>query len=56
MERVVHKAKSFQAATDWDIQQHISMSPQERMRAALDLKRRAYPKQTKDVRECHRNS
>lgn len=56
MERVVHKSRSFEEAADWDVQQQVEMSPQERMRVARALKRRAYPADSKDVRECHRKS
>jgi len=55
MERIVNKARSFKAAADWDIRQNVTMTPQERMKAALELKRRAFPQPWKDVRECHRN-
>ena len=54
MERVVHKASSFKEATAWDIQQQISMSPQERIQIARALNRRFYPADAKDVRACHR--
>lgn len=27
MERVVHKARKFTDADDWDIRQHVSMTP-----------------------------
>ena len=54
MERVVHKSRSHEDAAEWDIEQHVSMSPQERLRAARELKERAFPPDTKDVREWHR--
>ena len=54
MERVVHKASSHEEARRYDIEQHVSMSPEERMRAARELKDRAYPPDAKDVRACHR--
>ena len=53
MERVVHKSRSFEEAARWDVQQQIAMSPQERIRAARELQRRAYGSQVKDIRECH---
>lgn len=52
MERVVNKASSFKQADDWDVQQQISMTPRERIRAARELQRRVYGKDSKDVREC----
>jgi len=54
MERVVHKSTSHEEARRWDIEQHVSMTVQERQRVARELKRRAYPRNAKDVRACHR--
>lgn len=56
MERVVKKSRGFREADRWDVQQNISLTPQERIRIAHALRRRAYPGPTKDVRECHRPS
>lgn len=53
MERVVHKARSHEAAARWDVEQHVAMTPEERLRAARVLKDRAYPTDAKDVRACH---
>jgi hypothetical protein len=54
MERVVHISKGFKEAEDWDIQQQVSMTPQQRLDAAKVLRDRTYPPLTKDVRECHK--
>lgn len=54
IERTVHKSRDFKAATEWDVHQHLSLSPQERLRAARTLKERAFPSDAPDVRECHR--
>ncbi len=56
MERVVHRASNHAEARAWDIEQHVSMAPEERLRAARVLKDRAYPRDSKDVRECHPRS
>ena len=53
MERVVYRASSHDEARAWDIEQHVGMTPEERLHAARVLKDRAYPKDSKDVRECH---
>ena len=53
MERVIHKAKSFKEADEWDIQQQIAMTPEQRLRAAKELRDRVYPANPKDVRACH---
>ena len=53
MERIVNKAKNFEEAQIWDIQQHLQMTPQERMDVARLLKRKVYPLDAKDVRACH---
>ncbi len=54
MERIVHKSFDFKSAMEWDIEQHVRMSPQERMRAARALKDRVYPPDAEDVRACHK--
>jgi hypothetical protein len=56
MERVVNKARSFEEAAAWDIHQQVSMSPQERIRASRELRKKVYPGPVRDVRECHRKS
>jgi hypothetical protein len=56
MERVVHKASSHDEAARWDIEQHVTMTPEERLRAARALKDRAYPADAKDVRAWHRSA
>jgi hypothetical protein len=53
MKWVVHKAKSFKEADEWDIQQQVSMTPEQRLAAAKVLRDRAYPSDTKDIRACH---
>lgn len=55
MQRVVHKSSSHEEARRWDVQQQTAMTPGERMRAARVLKDRAFPPDTKDVREWHRS-
>jgi hypothetical protein len=55
MERVVHKAGSFSEAKAWDIRQQRAMTPQERIRASRELRKRAFPGPVKDIRECHNN-
>lgn len=55
MERVVHKARSHAEARRWDIEQQVRMTVQERQRAARQLKERAYPADSKDVRAWHRS-
>lgn len=42
MERVVNKAKNFREAEQWDILQQIAMTPEERQRAARELRVRVY--------------
>jgi len=55
MERVVHKSKGFQEAEDWDVEQQVAMTPEQRLRAAKELRDRVYPVNAKDVRACHAN-
>jgi hypothetical protein len=55
VERVVNKAANFAEADEWEIRQHLAMTPQERMRAAKALKERMFPGKNPDVREWHRS-
>ena len=50
MERVVHKANGFKEAEEWDIEQQVSMTPEQRLRAAKELCDRFYPANVPDVR------
>ena len=51
MKPIVHKANSFQDADAWDIAQHIQMTPEERQKAAKELRDRCYGKNAPDVRD-----
>lgn len=53
MKRVFKKSNNFSDAAEWDIQQQISMSPEERQAAANELRRRVFGKRP-DVREAER--
>lgn len=55
MERIAQKSHGHDEARRWDIEQHVSMTPEERLRAARILKDRVYPPDSKDVRACHRS-
>ena len=51
IKRVVHKAKNFQEAEEWDILQNIRMTPEERQAAAKELRIRFYGENVPDVRD-----
>lgn len=51
MKRIVHKSYSYTEAERWDIKQQLSLSPEERQKAAKELKVRVFGKTAKDVRE-----
>jgi len=51
MKRIVHKSRDFREAELWDIKQQVSLSPEERQKAAKELKARVFGNQTKDVRD-----
>lgn len=55
MERIVNKSRGHGEAANWDIEQHLRMTPQERLRVARTLKDRAFPPDAKDVRACHQS-
>ena len=54
MERIVHIARSFDEARAWDIEQHLALTPEERQRAAKELRDRVYGADCPDVRQVHR--
>lgn len=49
----MHIAKGFKEADEWDIQQQVSLTPQQRLAAAKELRDRFYPADAKDIRACH---
>ncbi|HLR24437.1 MAG TPA: hypothetical protein VK112_01135 [Fodinibius sp.] len=51
MKRTVHIAKNYKEAEQWDIQQILRMSPEERQQASAALKKRVYGNNNPDVRE-----
>jgi len=52
MKRIVHIARDFKDTELWDIEQNISMTPAQRLKAAWQLKTRIFPR-PKDVRASH---
>lgn len=52
---VIHVAKGFHEAREWEIFQELSMTPAQRQRAAKTLKERYYGKNSPDVRAAHSN-
>lgn len=51
IKRIVHKAKNFQEAEEWDILQNIRMTPEERQAAAKELRIKFYGNNVPDVRD-----
>ncbi len=54
MEPIVHKSKNFKEAEEYDIMQHIQMSPSERQAAAKKLRERYFGKNPPDVRDSQK--
>jgi hypothetical protein len=54
LKRILHKAKDFREAEEWDILQAVQMTPDERQEAAKELVKRVYGTDTPDVREGHK--
>jgi hypothetical protein len=52
MERVFKESKNFRQAEEWDILQHISMTPEQRQEASEQLRDRVYGNHSPDVREA----
>lgn len=42
MKRIIHVAKSFEEAEQWDIEQHLSMTPEERLDILQALREQYY--------------
>ncbi len=51
MKRVVNIAKNFKQAEEWDIEQQINMTIQERMAIARELRVRVYGKNIVSLRQ-----
>ena len=51
MKRVFHKSKSFKEAEEWDIIQNIHLTPEERQKAAAQLRERVFGKNIPAIRE-----
>jgi hypothetical protein len=54
VERIVKKSIGFAQADEWDVEQCLAMTPEERLDAASELRRRAYGPHPPDVRESQR--
>jgi len=52
MERVFQRSKNFKQAEEWDILQHIRMTPEQRQEASEQLRDRVYGKRAPDVRKA----
>jgi len=53
MERIVKIAKNFDEAEEWDIIQHVQMTPEERQEVASELRKRVHGTDIPDVRDSH---
>jgi hypothetical protein len=55
MKRIFHKAKDKKDVGMWDIQQQISLTPDERLSISVELKKRVYGPDAPDVRQVSRD-
>jgi hypothetical protein len=53
MERVFQRSRNFKQAEEWDILQHVRMTPEHRQKVAEQLRNRVYGKIAPDVRKAH---
>jgi hypothetical protein len=44
MERVFNKSKDFKEAEEWDIMQNVRLTPEDRQKAAAELRQRVFGK------------
>lgn len=56
MERIVNITKNFEEARQWEIEQGLAMTPDERMSVVKSLIERVYGKNQPDVREIKSNT
>ncbi|MCC6527584.1 MAG: hypothetical protein IT373_33360 [Polyangiaceae bacterium] len=52
MEPIAHRARGFEAARRWEIEQYARMTPDERRRVAKALRDRVYGTDCPDVRDA----
>ena len=55
MDRIGHKARTFEEAARWDREQNWALTRDERMRIAQELRERAFGRDLPDVRESARD-
>jgi hypothetical protein len=56
MEKKVHISRSHKEAEEYDIKQHIEMTPDERLAAAKKLKEKVYGKNPPDIRAAYKKN
>lgn len=54
MERICNKSKNYKEAEEWDIEQQLNMTSEERQAAAKELRERVYGPNPKDVKDSTR--
>jgi len=54
MKRVFHKSKDFKEAEQWDVMQHIGLTPEERQKAAAELKKRVFGNHVPGIRDVRK--
>ena len=42
MKRIFPKSKNFKEAEEWDVLQHARLTPEQRLKAAAELKKRVF--------------
>lgn len=53
MKRISHTSNSFKEAQEWEIQQQIKMTPDQRFAAAKELRIRACGKNVPNLKDCY---
>lgn len=51
VKRVFHKSKSFKEAEEWDVLQHSRMTPEQRLKAAAELRKRVFGDAVQRIRK-----
>ena len=51
MKKVFHKSKNFKEAEEWDVLQHARLTPEQRLKAAAELKKRVFGDDVPGIRK-----
>jgi len=54
VKKVFHKSNNFKEAEEWDMIQHVRLTPEQRQKAAAELKKRVFGDEVRKIREVRK--